>query len=355
MKIVINKSILENVLNSLLNFIEKKDLSQITSHILLIAKDTVLTLKATDYEIGLSSIISNVVIEEEGVATVSGKKFFDIIKILNDTDTILESIDGNMIIKQKKSKFKLPMFNSNEFPSFPEIENKKKFEISPSLFVKSLKKITPAIDTNNPKFELNGCLIDVKSENINFVATDTRRLAITKIENKSDSEISIIIPKKAIVELQKLFFNELDIYLDEKILIAKSSNFKFFTKLINGKFPNYARIIPSDIKLLIELNKDTILEKIRQVSTISNEIKITFNESEIIFESLNSENAEAKSRFDLVTNLTEEIYIKTNSRYIIDFLSQIESNRFILGFNESSVPFVLVSENFKTIIMPITE
>ena len=104
------------------------------------------------------------------------------------------------------------------------------------LLVKSIKKIAPAIDTNNPKFELNGSLIDIKDGFINLVATDTKRLAITKMEKETEHNFSLIIPKKAISEIQKLFLDTIEMFYDENTLIASSTNFQFFTKLISRGF-----------------------------------------------------------------------------------------------------------------------
>jgi len=353
MKVSINKGVLETILINTQPYLEKKDLSQVTSHILINAIEDELILKATDFEIGLSYNSKNVKIVDRGTATANGKKLLDIIKILKDDEVILETINDNLYIKQNKSKFKLPMFNPNEFPSFPKIDNKSKFNINSSLFVRSIKKIAPAIDNNNPKFELNGALIDIKNDFINLVSTDTRRLAIVKLENSTGNNFSLIIPKKAISEIQKLFFDEIEIYYDENTLIAKSSNFQFFTKLINGKFPDYERIIPKDKNFRLLLNRNKIVEAVKQISIISNEMKITFKSDKIVFESLNDENIEAKTEIEYITGLDNDIYLATNSRYLIDFLSNIENSDFTLGFNDSSLPFTLEDENFITIVMPI--
>ncbi len=353
MKVSINKGVLETILINTQPYLEKKDLSQVTSHILINAVEDELTLKATDFEIGLNYNTKNVKIVDHGTATANGKKLLDIIKILKDDEVVLETINDNLYIKQKNSKFKLPMFNPNEFPSFPKIDNKSKFNINSSLFVRSIKKIAPAIDNNNPKFELNGALIDIKNDFINLVSTDTRRLALVKLENSTGNNFSLIIPKKAIGEIQKLFFDEIEIYYDENTLIAKSSNFQFFTKLINGKFPDYERIIPKDKKFRLLLNRNKIVEAVKQISIISNEMKITFKSDKIVFESLNDENIEAKTEIEYITGLDDDIYLATNSRYLIDFLSNIENSDFTLGFNDSSLPFTLEDENFITIVMPI--
>ena len=211
MKIAISKSVLENILVHVQPFLEKKDTSQITSHVYFEARANGLIVKATDYEIGLMIESTKADISESGKITANGKKMLDIIRILKDGDVILET-QGNMIhIQQANSNFKLPTFNSDEFPQFPEFQNKPKIEINSHLLIESLKKITPATDTNNPKYELNGALLDIQSNMINFVSTDTRRLALVHVEKQNETELSLIVPKKAVVEIQKLFFDDIEI------------------------------------------------------------------------------------------------------------------------------------------------
>lgn len=353
MKVSIKKSILENMLLNVQPYLEKKDLSQITSHVFLSTEDNQLILKATDYEIGLSYHTPEIKIASFGQATANGKKLLDIIKSLKDDEVILETINDYLYIKQNNSKFKLPMLNPIDFPLFPAIENKPKFNIDSAVMVRAIKKIAPAIDTNNPKFELNGALIDIKDNTIHLVATDTKRLAVMSIEQATEYNFSLIIPKKAIGEIQKLFFDEIEIFYDENTLIAQSSHFTFFTKLINGKFPDYARIIPKNKNYLILLNRESMIDAIKQIAIISPEIKLTFKPEKVVFESLNDDNIEAKTEIDFNTGLDNEIYLAVNSRYVLDFLSHIENSNFTLGFNDSGLPFTLESENFTTIVMPI--
>ncbi len=353
MQMEINKNVLEHILINTQSFLEKRDASQITSHVLINAQPDQLTIKATDFEIGLSMQTQNIKTIEPGLASANGKKLLDIVKILKDDDLLLKTEDDYLYIKQKKSKFKLPMFDPEEYPEFPQIDNKAVFTIDPMDFLHSIKKISPAIDTNNPKYELNGALIDIKSDKINFVATDTRRLAVVTLQKSIETAHALIIPKKAIHEIQKLFFDEMQIFYDENTLLIKSENFTFFTKLINGKYPDYERIIPSTHKYELTLNREKMIDHLKQVSTISYEMKITFGNDAIVFESLNEENIEAKTQLDFISNLPEEITIAVNSKYILDFLTHIEKNEFKLWYNDSTLPFMLACDNFITVIMPI--
>lgn len=352
MKFVITKTIFENIISSMQPFLEKKDASSITSHIYLEINNASLILKATDYEVGLESSTNNISNTIDGKATTNGTNLLGIIKRLKNDDIIIETNEHNLIIKQNKSSFKLPMYDANEYPSFPQSNNLQVLDISTINLINSIRKITPAIDNNNPKFELNGALIDIKSSKINFVATDTRRLAISYLQNISNEESQFIIPKKAIVEIQKLFVDDAHISYDETNLIISNENTRFFTKLINGKFPDYERIIPNSLKYNLKVSKAILIDSIKLVTSLFANIKITFTPNSIIFESLD-EDSEAKTQIDIDLNIESEFHLAVNAKYLLDFLSLTNNEKITVGFNESNLPFYLEDDKFHTIVMPI--
>jgi DNA polymerase-3 subunit beta len=352
MKFTIAKNIIDNIISSMQPFLNKKDSSSITSHIYLEVLNTNLIIKSTDYEMGCSATVSDIKDVIDGKATVNGSNLLNIIRRLKDDDIEIEVIENNINIKQKRSSFKLPMYNAEEYPEFVKLDNLKSLEINTISLINSIKKITPAIDNNNPKFELNGALIDIKSQKINFVSTDTRRLAVSYLENISNEESQIIIPKKAIIEIQKLFLDEATINYDDTNLVVSNKNYTFFTKLINGKFPDYERIIPKSLKYSFLLSKALLIESIKLVTSIESKIKITFNKENTIFESLDDD-SESKTQIDVNIDINESFYIAVNSKYILDFLSSTNNENITIGFNESNLPFYLEDNNFKTIVMPI--
>lgn len=353
MKIKAQKQIIESILINLQPFLEKKDASQITSHIFFQSQGDKCVIKATDSEIGLSVTTDHILIETEGSFTANGKKLLDIIRILKDDEITLELLDDTLVIKQKYSKFKLPTFDPNSYPAFPTVDDKPQITLDSLSLIQNLKKISPAIDTNNPKFELNGALINIKNDGTDLVGTDTRRLAIATIPGNNAQELSLIVPKKAILEIQKLFLDQIDIYFDETNLIIANENYFFYTRLINGKFPDYQRIVPASVKHSVTLPKKEMVDAIKMITTISQEIKMTLLADVIIFNSLSADNVEAKTEIELSTGLNEKFEISFNSRYILDFISQIDNSEFLMEFNEPSLPFIVKDENFITIIMPI--
>ncbi|WP_373028865.1 DNA polymerase III subunit beta [Sulfurovum sp.] len=353
MKIRAQKQIIESILINLQPFLEKKDASQITSHILFTTEDNKCIVKATDSEIGLKIVTDNIGIEAEGSFTAHGKKLLDIIRILKDDEITLELLDNTLIIKQKHSKFKLPTFDPTSYPAFPTINDKPQITLDSLSLIQNLKKISPAIDTNNPKFELNGALINIKNDATDLVGTDTRRLAIATIPGNNSESLSLIVPKKAILEIQKLFLDQIDIFFDETNLIITNENHYFYTRLINGKFPDYQRIIPSTTKHQVTLPKKEMIDAIKMITTISQEIKMTLLSDTIIFNSLSADNVEAKTELELNTGLADKFELSFNSKYILDFISQTNKNEFVIEFNEPSLPFIVKDDNFITIIMPI--
>jgi len=348
MHIKIEKPVIESILNQIIPFTEKKDNTQITSHILIKANEK-LILKATDKEIGIK-IVTNAEIIESGTITINGKRFLDIIKTLQNKEIEIQTQDNQITITQDSSIYKLTSFNASEFPEFPNTDEMNKIDIEIEELNKAIKKIYPVIDNNNPKYELNGALFDLK-ENTNFVSTDTRRLAVY-YSNANAKESKIIVPKRSIAEIKRVIRDDMKVYYDDVYLILKNDEILFFTKLINGKFPAYEKIIPQNLKYELTLPKNEFLSHLKQVSIISNEIKIIINSDKIVFESISDETMQAKTSFDITTPL-EEFTFAVNSRYIMDFLNVIDNDEFVLGLNEPNIPFVLKDANFITIVMPL--
>jgi DNA polymerase-3 subunit beta len=353
MKIRVHKSVLESALINSSSFVEKKDFSLITSHILLEAKDNKLVIKATDYEIGIMSKINTIETKEDGVATANGKKLVDIIKALKNDELIIETNEDNLHIKQKNSQYKLPMFRAEEFPNFPSPENMQKIEVVGDKFISSIKKALPTIETNNHKYELNGALLDIKNQTVRLVGTDTKRMSISVICDTNNEDTSLIIPEKSINEIQKLFSENLEIMFEKTNLVIKNEDTLFFTRLINGKYPDYHRIVPVDANYTIKLPKDAMIEAIKQINIVSNEIKISIIDNIVKFESLSDENLEAETKIEIEDSQEIDIAFGINSKYLLDFLQSLDEKEFKMDYKDPSKAIKMYSNNFTTIVMPI--
>jgi len=277
----------------------------------------------------------------------------DVVKILRGGDITVEKIDNSLQIYQGRSRFKLSIFEDDQFPKFPNIAGKRKLAVDSKEIFKGLKQISKSIDNNNPKFQLNGALIDIRRSNTYLVGTDTRRLSIYKVKGGADEKISLIVPRKSTMEILKLFKDEtFDTLCDETDIILKREGILLFSRLINGDYPDYNRVIPKEFKFSLEIPKKEFMEGLKMVGSISQEVKIEMNRGIIKFQSLNPSNMEAKSEIPLDIDI-DNFQIAVNSKYILDFLSQIESDRFEIKLNDEIKPFVLKVKQFLTVIMPI--
>lgn len=355
MKFTIKKQVLEKHISNLNSFTEKKDQSAVNSHIYFKVDEKGLILKATDNEIGLEYQITDVDIKENGEATAHGKNLLDIIKNLKEGEITLSTENDNLHVKQNRSQFKIAMQKASDFPFFPSLDGKDKFDINAGILSQSLKKVEYCIDPNNPKYEFTGALLDIKESNINLVASDGRRLGVYELNINAGKNVKIIIPKRAIAEIQKLLTQNIEIFYDETILMAKAENFVFFTKLINGNYADYERLINSNFANKIILKRDQITDGIKTVKLLSEDINIKFSQNLMSFETQNQLGEIAQTEIEVELSISQDYEIKVKSKNILEFLGAIETQEFEFNYNDAGMPIMLKSENLRTMIVQVSK
>ena len=357
MKIKIGKKKLENAINILNSYVDRKDNSGISSHIVFKThKDkNKLELYASDGEIGLKFFIKDVNINEEGFSTVNAKNISDVLKTLEYDEIDIECINDSFFVKQNKTKCKLPIKIKDYITQFPINNDFENFNIDSVILSIGFKKVLPAIDNQNMRQCLNGCLIDIKEDKINFVGSDTKRLALYEVKQNELKEKSFIIPKRAINELSKLLYEKIDFSFNKNYFLAKSENFEFFTKLINDNFPGYEKLFPKETPINFELKRDDFLNELKKISAISEFCSLNFKKDKIVFESIKKDNSniEAKTEIELNLALEEEFSINIKTKLLIDFLQNIETDIFSFEMISNNHAFVVSSGDYKTIIMPV--
>ena len=352
MQVDIEKNTIEKLLITVQPFLEKKDLTQITSHIHFKAIENQLFIKATDYEIGIQINSNKCTIKDEGQATTNGKKILDIIKNLKDGNITLIAENEQLIIKQKTAKFEIPMYNPEDFPPFPKINDTTIIKINKQTFTNGIRKALPCIETNSPRYELSGVLIKFLDDHYDIVSTDTKRLAIINYQEHIEKELSLIIPKRSIIEIQKLIHQESELFIDSNHFIIKQDNVFLFTKLINAEYPAYEKIVPQNINHHLELPKEEVLKDIQMIAALGEIICIEINDDFIRYTT--TAEAQSKAKVDMSFKTDIKAYkININSKYLIDFLNVTDSEKFTLHLGEENLPFMVSDDNFKTIIMPV--
>ena len=245
------------------------------------------------------------------------------------------------------------MYNPDDFPIFPKIDSTTVVDINKQLFIEGIRKALPCIESNSPRYELSGILINMVDDYYDIVSTDTKRLAIIREQEDIKTPLSIIVPKRSIIEIQKIIHQQSELFFDNNHFMVRQDNIFLFSKLINASYPAYENILPQNINHTIELPKEEVLKDIQMIASLSEIVCIQLNDDFIRYTTSVEAQATAKVDMSFKTGI-QNYKININSKYLIDFLNVVDSDKFTLHLGEENLPFMVSSdENFKTIIMPI--
>ena len=369
MKFTVEKNNLFKSLSHVQSIVEKKNTLPILSNILLEAKNNSLILSATDMDISITDKIDCNIIEE-GSTTVSAHTLYDIIRKLQDSSEIeIISNDGKiMSLRSGKSKFSLRCLPRDDFPIIEIDSLENELNMDSQDFLRLINKTRFAVSNEETRYFLNGIyfhkILEKEKSFLSIVATDGHRLAKFDFEIESSSkEIpGVIIPKKTVNEIYKLLVdfdgsikinlnsNKIVFYIGESILISK---------LIDGNFPDYKRVIPKDNNNILKVNRQEFSHAVDRVSTITSDkspvIKFKLFNNLMNMSSVNSENGTATE--DITTDYNgEEIEIGFNSKYILEMINNLDDSEIILNFKDSSSPVMaqeLSNPSLVYVLMPM--
>jgi len=346
MQFSINREPFLKELQLLQAIIDKKNTIPILSNLLLEAeaKQGEAKLTATDLEVGMKCRCPAKV-KKNGSLTVSAKKLYEIVRALPEAEIKIERLDNNWIsIICERAQFKIVGMPKEEYPSLPDYDFSKAIKLPADLVKDMITKTSFAVTQEDTRFALNGGLMSLKGNLLMMVATDAHRLCLFTCQLKgsvSEEEIQVIIPKKALIELKAMIEGE------EEIAIGKSENHIFFqmgerillSRLIEGQYPNYEKVIPKDNDKSISLPTEKISAIIKRISLLSNErskaIRLRFMPGRIEVSSNNPELGEAQE--ELETDYQgKELIIGFNAQYLLDFLSVVEDKEIICEMKDEA-------------------
>jgi len=370
MKFIVTKPVIYKTLSHLQSIVNKKNTLPILSNILIEAQQNLLTLSSTDMDISIKETI-NCNIIEQGSTTLNAQIMFDIIKKLPENSEVeFISNDGKILtIRSQVSKFSLSCLPKDEFPIIEtNSSNSKRLIVKAKTFFNLIDKTKFAISNEETRYFLNGLYFNVSSKDessiLTFVGTDGHRLATSQsVTNKFSNEVpGVIIPKKTINELSKLLSentNDIEIDISSNKIIFYIDNLILISKLIDGNFPDYTRVIPNNNHHHLIINRFNLLSAVDRVSTIANEkspsIKFKLLKNLLNLSTINNENSTATE--DIITNYKgNEIEIGFNSKYIMDILDNLEGEEIKISFNDNSTPIIAQeqsSSDITYVLMPM--
>lgn len=307
----------------------------------------------TQLPITVNSLIDN----EDKTVLIDAKRIVQILKSLNPC--ILDFSENNLQIKisaqNSKSKFNVSYMNGADFPEFPVMENiDNQFSIDANILFEALNNVYYCCSNDNTRFTLNGVFFKSINGKVDCVATDGRRLCITKIEGKDN--ISFVLPIECIKILMRKLpgQKEIDVQYNQNFIEFHIGNVSLISTLIDNRFPDYSKVIPDySNSVPIEINVQELLVKVNRVFSIQpthNQIVLNFSENNLTLK-CQGELGTAIDEYDLYN--TQVLELGLNVLYLKETLSKIKSDTVFLYMQAPNSPIVLLDKEIKHLIMPM--
>jgi len=369
MKLKIKKEEFLKGLQRIQGVVEKKNTMPILSNMLLSAENGALEIIATDLEIGLRGRYA-AEIERPGAVTVSAKKMYEIVRELPAEDIQIRVDEGSWVkIVSGHSQFKLVGLPKDEFPALPDVAEEGLITIDGETLRDMIKKTLYAVGENDARYVLNGLFVHMTQAknglNIRMVGTDGHRLSmIDRVVDAKHAEESMIIPKKAMLELRRLLEEgssgtELRLGFSKNHALFKRDGLVMVSKLIDGNYPNYLQVLPSQNTKKIIVAKDEFMHAVKRVSILSKEktnaVKVQLEKNRLVLSTNNPEIGEASEEL-AVAYTGEDLAIGFNSRYLMDVLTAMDKQNISLELSDPLSPCLIKEEgdeHYKCVVMPM--
>jgi DNA polymerase-3 subunit beta len=358
MKATIERATLLRCLSHVQSVVERRNTIPILSNVLIeAAPDSTVRLMATDLDLQIVETMAAVSVESPGAITVSAHLLFDIARKLQDGSQVsLETSDNRMIVKAGRSRFQLPTLPRDDFPVIVEGDLPTSFEVPARTLAELIDRTRFAISTEETRYYLNGIFLHVSDDAqpvLKAAATDGHRLARFTIARPEGAEgmPDVIVPRKCVGELRKL----LEEVLDSAVLIDLSASKVRFTlggengvvltsKLIDGTFPDYSRVIPTGNDKLLKLDPRSFFEGVDRVATIATEktraVKMALENDRVTLSVTSPDNGTAAEELPASYAATG-FEIGFNANYLKDILSQIDGDTVELHLADAGAPTLI--------------
>ncbi|RUM61016.1 MAG: DNA polymerase III subunit beta [Persephonella sp.] len=360
MKLTIDRKDLENLLKKVISATEKKSALPILSNFLVEATENKLTVQGTDLEVHVSaSTIADV--EEEGKVCVNAKKLTDISKLLPSTEVNITTEDNKLKIKSGKTKYSLPIFPIDEFPPLYPFPENISFSVDGDNLLKAINKTIYATSKEESRFALQGVLFKSNGNQIDVVATDGHRLALYKIEKTGEGDIDIILPQKALNELKKLTadFEDIEVASTDQYAFFRTKEWMLMTRVLEGAFPDYTQVIPSEFSIEIKVDKKEFMEAVKRVSAIiegePKPLKLSLRKGVLELKTFSQEFGEAVDVLEIDYE-GDDFTIGFNAKYILDAVNVIDEEEIYIKFTNPEAQTLFTpaeNENYIAIVMPM--
>ena len=363
MKLSAARDVLLKPLQAVIGVVERRQTMPILSNVLLVARDGELAVTATDLEVELVARAA-VDVETGGEITVSGRKILDICKALPEDAKITITVTGEKLaVRSGRSKFSLMTLPAAEFPTVEDIKAEQTITVPQDVLSRLIEKTHFSMAQQDVRYYLNGMLLETEGNFLRAVATDGHRLALSQadLDGAKLDEQQVIVPRKGVLELQRLMGSggNLDIELGTNHVRVQLDGIRFTSKLIDGRFPEYDRVIPQESSNELKADKGVLRDALQRTAILSNEkyrgIRLIIRDSGVVLQAHNPEQEEAEEEVE-VEYSGDDIEIGFNVNYLLDAIGAVDGNEVTLSVVDSNSSCLVRepgNDGSKFVVMPM--
>lgn len=365
MKIETTRELLLTPLSAAVGVVERKQTMPLLACVLVRAAAGHAQITGTDLEIEVTSTVA-VHSDQSGSLAIPARKLFDIVKALPDDAPIAMDVQNHKLqLTSGNARFSLAVLDPQAYPSYEPIDVATQVQLPSDLVRKLIEKTQFSIAIQDVRYFLNGLLLELRDGSMRAVATDGHRLALCEMPNVVPPElfIQVIVPRKAVIELSRVFSQikgDISLNFASNILeVDAAGSIRFVTKLIDGKYPDYDRVIPKGDSVVVSVPRENLRQALNRVAILSNEkykgVSLEVKPNELILYGTNPEQEEASESLE-IEYAGKEMSIAFNAGYMIDIVGAIDEDEVEIHLREGNSSSMILGKGNsfnRYIIMPM--
>jgi DNA polymerase III subunit beta len=363
MKLTASREEFLSPLQSVMGVVERRQTMPILANVLLSARDNRLSITGTDLEVELVAA-HTVTVQQGGDVTVPGRKLLEIFRALPEKSAVTLSVEGDRAtLRAGRSRFTLSCLPAAEFPIVDEVSSQQNLTIAQLALRRLIDKTHFSMAQQDVRYYLNGMLLETDGDRLRAVATDGHRLALCEahLEGAARTAQQVIVPRKGVLELQRLLGTEgtVELAIGTNHVRAQIGDIRFTSKLIDGRFPEYGRVVPAQPTRTIEADRELLRQAFQRTAILSNEkyrgIRLTLKTDLLTIQAHNPEQEEAEDQLE-VGYKGEELEIGFNVNYLLDALSALDTEKIEIGLSDANSSCLVrspSSTDTKYVVMPM--
>jgi DNA polymerase-3 subunit beta len=353
MRAVCNTDLFSKKLALVSRGVSARSTIQLLGGILLEAEEGSMRLSATDMEVSIQTVAAAEV-EEEGRVVIPARIFNDVVRSLPSGELALshDRSEGVVRLSARENEYRIRAYAAEDFPQLPKFDEAAAFKMSGEALVETVEKVSRSYSRDETRPVLTGILISFEESRVRMVTTDSYRLSIkeTELATTFDGAREAIIPARAMQEVSRIYASSdeerVEVLLSENQALFRIGDVLFGTRLIEGNFPEYKRLLPNAFEREIPVQREGLIDTLRRVNLFAQRqtppvpVTLDFSEGAVEVTVRNGEVGEARER--LPAGSEDEFHISFNPTYLLDGVSAVDTEKVLFRLNESLKPGLIV-------------